>query len=373
MLSMLVTVAVLWHRRMLCFNRAGGGLPTKELPGSPLYTMGSGDSPGTLCADPPPSVQITVDGGATTSSLPSSEQQSVSAAGPSTSLISGVAARALQASPEQSRRTPLQQPQPAATAARRPDPELPTPFAVAMPPTTIGLVDLFGAAMFGAPGLPASKAASSTNLPPYGAGPLAQRYESAPAAVGPEDSQAVLSHLSAPEDSGIVNKLRQTLSSGAAEQQRDGSPRGPRSSDSSQLVDMDPRELQVKADGLLGQGAFGSVYRGIYQGQEVAIKVLSHVQVAGDPLMHEKDVEAFRHELRLLSQLSHPNIVRVLGGCAHRSHPFLVMELMPACLHTLIHSTQPLPVRRVLEIAKDVANGLEFLHPEIIHRDLKVC
>ncbi|GIL68535.1 hypothetical protein Vafri_21810 [Volvox africanus] len=69
--------------------------------------------------------------------------------------------------------------------------------------------------------------------------------------------------------------------------------------------------------------------------------------------------------------LAHPNIVRVLGGCAHAGHPFLVMELMPRCLHNVIHGAAGLALPDALCIATDVARGLAHLHPAIVHRDLK--
>lgn len=88
--------------------------------------------------------------------------------------------------------------------------------------------------------------------------------------------------------------------------------------------------------------------------------------------MQQKDVDAFRQEIALLSRLQHANIVRVLGGCAHPSHPFLVMELMPRCLHNVIHGVNGrLPLREVLRISRDVAAGLAHLHPAVVHRDLK--
>ncbi|KIZ04005.1 hypothetical protein MNEG_3952 [Monoraphidium neglectum] len=90
----------------------------------------------------------------------------------------------------------------------------------------------------------------------------------------------------------------------------------------------------------------------------------------------------------------HPNIVTVWGGCTTPPVVFIVEELMESNLSDLIHgprrgspagtdgaqqggprgrraAAQPMPLRRALEVAADVAAGLALLHPTIVHRDLK--
>ena len=80
----------------------------------------------------------------------------------------------------------------------------------------------------------------------------------------------------------------------------------------------------------------------------------------------------FRQEVEVLGRCTHANVVRLLGTGLVPPLPFLVLEHMPMSLHDLIYdAAQPLPLEKVLRIGRDVACGLAYLHPTVIHRDLK--
>ena len=66
------------------------------------------------------------------------------------------------------------------------------------------------------------------------------------------------------------------------------------------------------AENLLGQGAFGKVYQGTLYHTAVAIKVLSEEGQEG--------LEAWKHELELLSGVHHPNIRAVPGQLPRTPH-----------------------------------------------------
>lgn len=77
-------------------------------------------------------------------------------------------------------------------------------------------------------------------------------------------------------------------------------------------------------------------------------------------------------EALLLQQTHHPCIVRVLGAGLAPPLPFLVLEEMPRCLADIIlDTTQPLFLAQVIKISFDLASALEYLHPGILHRDIK--
>ncbi|PIA60779.1 hypothetical protein AQUCO_00300355v1 [Aquilegia coerulea] len=72
----------------------------------------------------------------------------------------------------------------------------------------------------------------------------------------------------------------------------------------------------------LGQGGFGSVYKGNLQDErEIAVKRLSRSSGQG--------VEEFKNELMLISKLQHRNLVRLLGYCIDREEKILLYEYMP--------------------------------------------
>lgn len=87
----------------------------------------------------------------------------------------------------------------------------------------------------------------------------------------------------------------------------------------------------------------------------------------------EKEIEKIETEIRLLGNLSHPNVLRLLGATRHGSHFFMFTEWMPggsvASLLDIYGSfTEPVTVNYV----RQVILGLSYLHEKrILHRDLK--
>ncbi|RVW76137.1 G-type lectin S-receptor-like serine/threonine-protein kinase [Vitis vinifera] len=72
----------------------------------------------------------------------------------------------------------------------------------------------------------------------------------------------------------------------------------------------------------LGQGGFGSVYRGrLPEGQEIAVKRLSRASAQG--------LEEFMNEVVVISKLQHRNLVRLVGCCIERDEKMLIYEYMP--------------------------------------------
>jgi serine/threonine protein kinase len=121
---------------------------------------------------------------------------------------------------------------------------------------------------------------------------------------------------------------------------------------------------------LLGTGGMSNVYKAHDQLLErnVAIKIL-HPHYSDD---HEY-IERFRHEARAAAQLSHPHIVTVIDRGEDEGRQFIVFECVDGeNLKQLLARTGPLPTRRAVELACQIADGLAFAHEHgLIHRDVK--
>jgi len=123
----------------------------------------------------------------------------------------------------------------------------------------------------------------------------------------------------------------------------------------------------------LGSGGMGDVYRArdTRLGREVAIKVLSETRARDSEALRR-----FEQEARSASALNHPNIITIyeIG-----SHPvgqetlwYIAMELVEGQSLRQVLSGGPMPTRKLLDIAVQMAGALAAAHAKgIVHRDLK--
>ncbi|KAE8733593.1 G-type lectin S-receptor-like serine/threonine-protein kinase [Hibiscus syriacus] len=122
----------------------------------------------------------------------------------------------------------------------------------------------------------------------------------------------------------------------------------------------------------LGQGGFGSVYKGLLKdGREIAVKRLLRSSGGG--------LEEFKNEVMHIAKLQHRNLVKLLGCCIHADEKILIYEFMPnKSLDFFISDetqSKPLDWPTRYNIINGIARGLLYLHQDsrqrIIHRDLK--
>ncbi|XP_059072337.1 putative serine/threonine-protein kinase, partial [Cryptomeria japonica] len=122
----------------------------------------------------------------------------------------------------------------------------------------------------------------------------------------------------------------------------------------------------------LGEGGFGEVFKGtLKNGKDVAVKKLILGQSA-------RAVSEFEREVKLISNVHHKNLVRLLGCCRQGQERLLVYVYMPnSSLDRKLFGEQrnPLSWKERFKIILGTARGLAYLHEEfhvrIIHRDIK--
>ena len=121
----------------------------------------------------------------------------------------------------------------------------------------------------------------------------------------------------------------------------------------------------------LGRGGMGEVFLATQLSLErpVALKILplSMASAAGH-------VERFRHEVRLLARVEHPNIVTAFAGGMDGEVPYFAMAYVDGeALHARLKREGSLPEDEALRIARDVARALAYAwdRHRMIHRDIK--
>jgi serine/threonine protein kinase len=119
----------------------------------------------------------------------------------------------------------------------------------------------------------------------------------------------------------------------------------------------------------LGAGGMGEVYqaRDTRLSREVAVKVLP-AAVASDP----ERLNRFETEARSASALNHPAIVTIYDVGQTDGVSWIAMELVEGTTLRDLMLPGPMPIKRLLQIALQIADGLAKAHESgIVHRDLK--
>ncbi|CAI0549029.1 unnamed protein product [Linum tenue] len=120
----------------------------------------------------------------------------------------------------------------------------------------------------------------------------------------------------------------------------------------------------------LGEGGFGSVYKGVLSDSMVAVKKLEGIR---------QGEKQFRSEVSTIGTIQHVNLVRLVGFCSEGAHKLLVYDHMPnrsLDSHLFNHQTNKDTIWKTrYNIAMGIARGLTYLHEKcrdcIIHCDVK--
>ena len=121
----------------------------------------------------------------------------------------------------------------------------------------------------------------------------------------------------------------------------------------------------------IGIGGFGKVYRAIYKGEEVAVKVAKSTTF--NSLKAVQDVIA---EAEKFAHLAHPNICALVGVVLVKDVCLVMEYARGGTLSDVLHkSSISLPIDVITNWTGQIAAGMNYLHheidPSLIHRDLK--
>ena len=125
----------------------------------------------------------------------------------------------------------------------------------------------------------------------------------------------------------------------------------------------------------LGQGSFGKVYMALDHHSKQMF-VVKQVQLITDYLgnnLFSEVIKSTQNEVRTLSKLSHPNIVRYLGCSSSKNHLNIFLEYMSGgSIRGMLDQFGPFELTLIKSYTSQILSGLSVLHSQqIIHRDIK--
>jgi serine/threonine protein kinase len=129
---------------------------------------------------------------------------------------------------------------------------------------------------------------------------------------------------------------------------------------------------EIEKKDIIGTGGFGHVYKAIWKGKEVALKLSK-----SNTVDHFTAVQEVVKEANTFASLHHPNICSLFGVCLDYPDVGIVLQLARggSLMRTIHNQSFVIPVCVALDWTVQIADGLKYLHHDIarpiLHRDLK--
>ncbi|XP_031271803.1 mitogen-activated protein kinase kinase kinase NPK1-like, partial [Pistacia vera] len=141
------------------------------------------------------------------------------------------------------------------------------------------------------------------------------------------------------------------------------------------IVKTEAPPIRWRKGELIGCGAFGRVYMGMNldSGELLAVKQVLIAASSASKETTQAHIRELEEEVKLLKNLSHPNIVRYLGTAREDDSLNILLEFVPGgSISSLLGKFGSFPESVIRMYAKQLLLGLEYLHKNgIMHRDIK--
>jgi len=131
-------------------------------------------------------------------------------------------------------------------------------------------------------------------------------------------------------------------------------------------IDLDDLYLEPKP---FSDGAYSKVYKALYRSSVVCVKVIDKKLESDDPDFFEY----VEREIRILSEIFHPNVLEFVGAAEDDHDFFIITEYVPGGnIRQYLKTKKFMSWDLKIHIAIGVAQGIGYLHSQnILHRDVK--
>ena len=136
-------------------------------------------------------------------------------------------------------------------------------------------------------------------------------------------------------------------------------------------------DLKYMKGAMIGQGSFGTVFLALHAvtAELMAVKQVEMPSNSGTAMDAKKNnmIEALKHEISLLRDLKHENIVQYLGSNSDENHLNIFLEYVAGgSVATMLVNYGSLGETLIANFVRQILQGLNYLHSkDIIHRDIK--